>query len=195
MGTSSKYPGPRGGSWKGANQQLGRWVSSLGRQPTASAVSGPPANRATEVAVQKSNDKARELADLYRAALASELSANPAAFGLRDALLTAGTKLVGTLESLPSGTAFWFCCDENSAQACADAFTQGFAEQIAGSGGLVADAVVRQAAVACAQELLNAQGPLQEAVRQGVAIPGAGLAGDLFCRFSSSSLRKSWRGL
>ena len=43
------------------------------------------------------------------------------------------------------------------------------------------DAVVRQAAVACAQVLLNAPGPLQEAVRDGKPIQGTGITGELFC--------------
>ena len=64
--------------------------------------------------------------------------------GLREALLTAGSRLVDTLESLRSGVPGWLDGGEDSAQAREDAFVRGFAGQVAGSGGLVSDAVVRQ---------------------------------------------------
>jgi hypothetical protein len=130
---------------------------------------------------RKSDETARELADQYRAALAAELDGDPAAFGLRDALRTAGTRLVDTLESLRAGIPGWADGDEDSAQAREDGFIRGFAGQVAGSGGLVSDAVVRQAAVACAQALLDAPGPLRDVVRLGKPIEGTGISGELFC--------------
>jgi hypothetical protein len=156
-------------------------VSNLDRMAVAPASGDTHANAPAEELSRKTNEKARDLADRYRAALAAELRGDPAAFGLRDALRTAGTRLVDTLESLRTGTAGWFSCEEESAQAREDEFIRGFADQVAGSGGLVTDAVVRQAAVACAQALLDTPGPLQEAVRDGKPIQGAGITGELFC--------------
>ncbi len=181
MGTSRKYPGPRGGCWTAANNRLGRWVSTLDQDAAGTAGGGARVRDTAEGLSRKDNETAREIADRYRAALAAELSGDPAAFGLRDALQTAGTRLVDTLESLRTGTAGWFPYREEPTQAREDAFIRGFADQVAGSGGLVTDAVVRQAAVACAQELLKAPGPLQEAVRDGRPIQGTGITGELFC--------------
>ena len=181
MGTSRNYPGPRGGRWTAANTRLGIWVSNLDRKATPLDDGDAQMTAATEKLSQKSDEKARDLADRYRAALAAELGGDPTAFGLRAALRTAGTRLVDKLESLRTGTAGWFSCEEESAQAREDAFIRGFAEQVAGSGGLVTDTVVRKAAVACAQVLLNTPGPLREAIRDGKPIQGAGVTGELFC--------------
>ena len=181
MGTSSKYPGPRGGPWTGANSRLGHWVSNLDRKAATAVGSGGQANATAEALSQEDNEKARELASRYRAALAAELKDDPAAFGLRDALRTAGTRLVDTLEALRTGTAEWLPCGEEPAQAREDAFIRGFTNHVTGSGGLVTDTVVRRAAAACAQELLKAPSPLREAVRDGKPIQGTGITGDLFC--------------
>jgi hypothetical protein len=156
-------------------------MGNLNRKGTETAVNDAHPSGADDDPTQKSNATAPELADLYRAALAAELSDDPAAFGLRDALWTAGTRLVDTLESLRAGSAGWFSCDEDPLQAREDAFVRGFAAQVAGSGGLVTDTVVRQAAVACAQELLNTPSALQKAVREGIPIQGTSIPGDLFC--------------
>jgi hypothetical protein len=181
MGTSRKYPGPRGGHWTAANNRLGRWVSSLDQNATLAAEGTSPARAAAEELNRKSSETAREIADRYRAALAAELSEDPAAFGLRDALQTTGARLVDTLESLRTGDAGWLSCEEESPEAREDVFVRGFADQVAGSGGLVTDAVVRQAVVTCAQELLKVPGPLQEAIRAGKPIQDIGIADDLFC--------------
>lgn len=178
MGTSSKYPGPRGGRWANANQRLGIWMSDLDRRAAVIAVS---ATDGDEVLARETSQTTRELADLYRAALAAELEDNPAAFGVRDTFQAAGMRLVDALESLRAGAAGWLAYDGDSAQAREDAFICGFAGQVAGSGGMVTDTAVRQAAVACVQELLNKPGPLQEAVREGKPIGGGGISDELFC--------------
>jgi len=181
MGTSRNYPGPRGGQWTAANSRLGIWVWNLDRKAPTLAGGDAHASAAAEELSQKTDEKARDLADRYRAALAAELGGDPAAFGLRDGLRAAGTRLVDTLESLRTGTAGWFCCEEESAREREDAFVRGFAGQVAGSGGLVTDTVVRQAAVACAQVLLKEPGLLQGAIRNGKPIQGTGITGELFC--------------
>jgi hypothetical protein len=181
MGTSRKYPGPRGGRWTEANQRLGIWVSNLDRKAAMTAGGAADGSGETEGLARKNDQTARELADRYRAALAAELDGDTAAFGLREALLTAGSRLVDTLESLRSGVPGWLDGGEDSAQAREDAFVRGFVGQVAGSGGLVSDAVVRQAAVACAQALLDTPGPLQDVIRLGKHIEGGGISGELFC--------------
>jgi hypothetical protein len=156
-------------------------VINLERKAAMTAGGAADGSGEAEGLARKSDQTARELADRYRAALAAELDGDPAAFGLREALLTAGSRLVDTLESLRSGVPGWLDGGEDSAQAREDAFVRGFAGQVAGSGGLVSDAVVRQAAVACAQALLNTPGPLQDAIRLGKPIEGTGISGELFC--------------
>jgi hypothetical protein len=172
MGTSSKYPGPSGGQWANANRRLGIWMSNLDRKAAADA---------DEVLVRKANHTTRELADLYRSALAADLGNDPAAFGVRETFQAAGARLVGALESLRAGAAGWVAFDGGSAQAREEAFICGFAGQVAGSGAMVTDTAVRQAAVACAQELLNKPGPLQEAVQEGKPIRGGSISDELFC--------------
>jgi hypothetical protein len=130
---------------------------------------------------EQASHTARELADRYRMALAAELSEDPTAFGVRDSFQAAGTRLVDTLGSLQTGTAGWLALGGDSEQARREAFIRSFTGQVAGPGGLVIDAVVRQAAAACAQELLNVQGPLQEAITEGKPIQGSGISGELFC--------------
>jgi hypothetical protein len=181
MGTSTKYPGPRGGRWKAANLRLGCWVGSIERSAAREAGGDGHGSGPTEKLIWKVDDKARELADQYRGALAATLSDDPAAFGLRNALRSGGNRLVDTLESLRTGTAGWCSGQEDSVHAREEAFVRGFVEQVAGSGSLVVDAVIRQAAVSCAQELLDAPGPLREAVRDGTTVQGARISGELFC--------------
>jgi hypothetical protein len=181
MGTSSKYPGPRGGQWTEANLRLGIWVSNIERKTAMTVGSAADRSGDAEGVTRKSDQTARELADRYRAALAAELVGDPAAFGLRDALRTAGSRLVDTLESLRAGEPGWLNAEEKSAQAREDAFVRGFASQVAGSGGLVCDAAVRRAAVASAQAILKTPGPLQDAIRLGKPIEGAWISDELFC--------------
>jgi hypothetical protein len=181
MGTSRKYPGPRGGRWTAANNRLGRWVSGLDQNATAATGRNASTRGAAQQLSRESSETARDIADRYRAALAAELTEDPAAFGLRDALQIAGARLVDTLESLRTGDAGWLSCEEEPQDAREDAFVRDFAGQVAGSGGLVTDAIVRQAAVTCAQELLNMPGPLQEAIRAGRPIQGTGIVGEVFC--------------
>jgi len=181
MGTSTKYPGPRGGQWKAANQRLGAWVSSIDRSAARSADGNGKVSVSIERLIQESDERAQELADQYRAALTAVVGDDPSAFGLRDRLRAGGDRLVDTLDSLLAGTAGWFSGKEDSAQVREEAFIRGFADQVAGPGGLVADTMVRQAAVACARELLDESGPLQEAVTEGKPLLGARISGDLFC--------------
>jgi hypothetical protein len=184
MGTSTKYPGPSGGAWTTANRRLGRWVSNIDRSAAENVeINGndghglvPP-----ERLAQESDKEARELADQYRDALAETLRRDPAAFGLRDALRIGGSRLADTLESLRTAATDWFCEGEGSAQAREEAFVRRFTEEVAGFGGLVADAAIRRAAVSCAQTLLKDSGPLRDAVMEGKPVQGAGISRELFC--------------
>ena len=169
MGTSTKYPGPRGGRWKTANQRLGSWVSSIDRSVRAAADTGGGLVSAGTL-IQGTDEKAQELANEYRAALAAAVCQDPSAFGLRDRLLASGSRLVDTLEALRAGTADWFPLEAGSPEARQAGFVRAFTQRVAGSGGLVADAAVRKAAVSCAQELLSGSAQLQQAIRSGTHI-------------------------
>jgi hypothetical protein len=144
--------------------------------------------------IQETDEKAQELANEYRAALAAAVCEDPSAFGLRDRLLASGSRLVDTLEALRAGTADWFPLAAGSPEARQAAFVQAFTQHVAGSGGLVADAAVRRAAVSCAQELLSGSAELQQAIRSGEPMPGAGFSGELFCLIFQLFFKKSLAG-
>lgn len=172
---------------------LGSWVSSIDRSARAAADTGGGLVSSGAL-IEGSNEKAQELAKEYRAALAAVVSQDPSAFGLRDRLLTSGSQLVDTLETIRVGTADWFPVEAGSPEDRQAAFVRAFAQHVAGSGGLVADAAIRKAAVACAQELLNGSAQLQQAIRSGERIPRAGFPGELFCLIFQLFFKKSLAG-
>ena len=97
---------------------------------------------------------ARDIARQYLDALAGTLRDDPDAFGLRKAMLGAGGRLVGILDSLRSGSADWFPPAGDEEEDRLATFLGRFVENVAGTSGLIADAAIREAAVTCGEELL-----------------------------------------
>jgi hypothetical protein len=124
---------------------------------------------------------AQDIAGQYLDALAGTLRDDPDAFGLRDAMLNAGGRLVGTLDSLCVGGAEWFPSAGGDAGDREAAFLGKLVADVAGPGGLIADAAIRRAAAACGEELLSAPGPVRDAVMDGKAASGPAISGELFC--------------
>jgi hypothetical protein len=124
---------------------------------------------------------AKRIAVKYLDALASEVRNDPDAFMLQETLQRAGARLVHTLESLRYGQPDWFRHTEVEAERRESLFLEGFVRQVAGTGGLVADAMARQAAASCGERLLGSDGPLLRAVREAPATDSAYLSDELFC--------------
>lgn len=158
MGTSGQRDGPRGGKWAAAASIYTRWQRS--EQP--------------ETTVKRPGQALRD-------ALADEVHRDPTSFDLRPAMQAAGLRLVEVVQELRTGGAADLGLGEGvPPDLRVDAFIAGIAGRVAGTGSLYADALVRQAAVACAEDLLAGDAQLLSAVRAGAtgALP---IAGDLFC--------------
>jgi len=158
VGTSGQRDGPRGGKWASAANIYTRWQRS---------------------------DQAEETVErpgrALRDALAEEVRRDPDSFELRPAMQAAGLRLVEVVQELRTGGAEGFAPGGGvPPEQRVDVFIAGIAERVAGSGSLYADALVRQAAVACAEDLLARDPQLLSAVRAGVS-GGLPIAGDLFC--------------
>jgi hypothetical protein len=166
----------RGNDLRTANQGLGSWVPSLERRASA-----PEGERVSSSPAQKDEMTARDVAGKYLDALAGTLRDDPDAFWLREAMLDAGRRLVGLLGSLRSGSADWLPLAGDDEGDRVAAFLGRFVQDIAGTGGLIADAAIREAAAACGEEILDAPGPVQDAVKEGKAVTGSVISGELFC--------------
>jgi hypothetical protein len=183
LGTSKSLPGPRGGPWRSANYSLSRWLKGMDSSSSTSSCDGELANREHSPDWGDADDmKAQDIAARFLAALTDALKTDRDAFGLRDSLLGAGSKLVATTESLRTGTAGWFPETTGDAEDRQALFLEAFSRQVAGTGGLVADAVMRRAVTdAVADSLLVMRSPLIDLLEGGKMIDGVPLSDDLFC--------------
>ncbi|MCP2252442.1 hypothetical protein LY13_001181 [Prauserella aidingensis] len=100
MGTSTRYPGPRGGPWIRPRGSLTRSITPL-RQAgsTTQSAARPPrqdVDTAIRTAVRKwqREGKPEEVAEAFVDALRSELRADPTAFDLVEVSARAGRRLV-----------------------------------------------------------------------------------------------------
>jgi len=177
MGTSRSLPGPRGGTWWSANHRLGCWLSSLERGLAARG----PVSGASRATGQSGDDAARDIAGKYLEALACTLRDDREAFGLRGAMLDAGGRLVGALESLRASGPEWLPPVRGDLEERETAFLQTFVYNVAGAGGLITDAAIRQAATACGEQLLIFDGPIRQVISNGESGRGPYISGELFC--------------
>lgn len=159
MGTSTRLPGPSHGGWTGAKGRLSRWTSDA-----ADRADSPPDDEpgpATDVAAQ------------FRQALREALQDDPEGFGLRDAALRGGERLVRVLDELRHRSPS--VLQHLSPSEPADDFVRRFVAEVGGDGRLVVDAVTRRAARQVAERLLAPDGPLTDPTRP------QRLTGELFC--------------
>lgn len=158
MGTSGQRDGPCGGKWAVAANIYTRWQRS--EQP--------------EETVKRPGQALRD-------ALADEVRRDPTSFDLRPTMQAAGLRLVEVMQELRTGGEAALALGEDvSPDRRVDVFIAGIVDRVAGTGSLYADALVRQAAVTCAEDLLARDAQLLAAVRTG-AVGALPIAGDLFC--------------
>jgi hypothetical protein len=175
VGTSSNLPGPRGGVWTGPNQQLGRLLGDLGREAEAQGDGSASSLPAEKIAL-----KTEDIARRYLESLGQTLSDEPDAFGIREAMIDAGRRLVDALDSLHAGLARSPIAGGDPEDQ-ASSFMRTLVAQVAGKGALTTDAVIRKAVATCADNLLSAPGPLQDAILNGQVTKGSLISGELFC--------------
>lgn len=168
MGTSSKYTGPTGRRWSGASSGL----AEPGPNPVVPAPRGGPASPAPMEEVAARGER-------YLAALRDSLRDQPDLFGLRDAFVGAGGRLVDVLAELSVAGPDVFALPTDEPEGSRAAwFVLEFVRAVAADGGLVVDAVVRKAATRCAERILDDPG-MRDAVDN--ATVDARLSGDLLC--------------
>ncbi|MEK8109775.1 hypothetical protein NKG94_45655 [Micromonospora sp. M12] len=86
MGTSTRLPGPKNGSWTAAKGRLGNWT--------------PDATSRRDQLLGHDHQRAEVIAAQYQRALRDALNADPEAFGIRAAAEQAGGRLIELLDGL-----------------------------------------------------------------------------------------------
>ncbi|MFF0234341.1 hypothetical protein [Micromonospora sp. NPDC005254] len=159
MGTSTRLPGPKNGSWTAAKGRLGNWT--------------PDATSRPDQLLTPDQERAEAIAAQYQRALRDALNADPEAFGIRAAAEQAGARLIELLDGL--GRADSPLVRDVAAWGDADEFVRRFVGQVAGDGQLIVDAAVRRAARRVAEHLVMPDGPLADPSRPKP------VSGELFC--------------
>lgn len=159
MGTSTRLPGPKNGSWTAAKGRLGTWTPDATSRPDQ--LLGHDQQRAEAIAAQ------------YQRALRDALNADPEAFGIRAAAEQAGGRLIELLDALGRADPPWV--RDLAAQGDADEFVRRFVGQVGGDGQLVVDAAIRRAARRVVEHLVTQEGPLADPGRPRP------VTGELFC--------------
>lgn len=164
MGTSSRWPGPRGnpgtpaGEWSRIRGRLSSWRPS---QPG-------------------STERLDAIAEDCLTVLHRTLREDPSAFGLQDAACAAGERLTAAMDSLAAGSGTGLDDLDEAGAADADdgdvrtTFLSDFVSAVGGDGGTVTDAAVRRAAAATADRMATHH---PEVLTRG----GSGWSGDLLC--------------
>ncbi|MBB5479515.1 hypothetical protein [Micromonospora parathelypteridis] len=124
-------------------------------------------------------DWAEQVARQYRRALAESIDDDPDMSGLRPAAFRAGNHLVDVLGDLLHGRSRLVDVPGATTAERQDQFVARFVASVGGDGGLVGDAVARRAARRTAEKLLDADSPVDTALRAGDG--SVRLPGDLFC--------------
>lgn len=162
MGTSTRLPGPTHGGWTGAKRRLSEWVPDNDSRPDS--------------LTEDDQRTAEEVATQFRRAVRAALLDDPERFGLRDAALDAGQRLITTLDDLrrPDPPILRDLPGPDSA-ASGDEFVRRFVAEVGGDGRLVVDSVSRRAAREVAERLLDPASPLTDPGRP------QRITGELFC--------------
>ncbi|MFI7427454.1 hypothetical protein ACIBPB_10745 [Micromonospora sp. NPDC049836] len=162
MGTSTRLPGPKRGGWTGAKHRLSEWVPDNDSRPDS--------------LTEDDRRIAEEVAAQFRRALRDALLDDPERFGLRDAALDAGQRLIAVLDGLrrPDPVVLRGLPGPDPA-ASGDEFVRRFVSEVGGDGRLVVDAATRRAAREVAERLVDPAGPLADTARP------KRVTGELFC--------------
>lgn len=181
MGTSTRWPGPKGGAWVGPNRTLGK----VDRQAAGSTPNGTvtadgdalpdDADQAfSDIVVERIGQECYD-------ALSATLRDDPDAYGLQTAVLVTGARLVDTLDELASiGLAALGPLSSDTAEARLVAFAQRFVDRVAGAGSSPANAAVRRTAVLCAKEILK-DPHIRSSVEGGDSTSGTRMSSELLC--------------
>lgn len=181
MGTSTRWPGPKGGAWSGPNRELtnlnrdrpAAGSTDRGREPGDDTADVDPATR---------GNLAAGIARRRWEALGQTLRDSPEAYGLQAASSSSGQRLLQVLERLASeGTAALGPFSGATEEARLADFVQSFTERVAGPGSSPAYSAVRQAAAQCAEQVLNNDPRIRRAVIQCDKTSGIVLSDELFC--------------
>ncbi|MQY24236.1 hypothetical protein [Nocardia macrotermitis] len=173
MGTSTRWPGPKNGVWRGPNiafGKVGKLSSGLGGEtaPFEPAVRVPAAETAVE-------DRLRRAILQCLSALRDLLEADPDAYDLIPTMVRTGNNLLDVLTEISTGTDL--LADSSDDADRRTRFVQVFTERVVGVAAAPADAVARAAAVRSARKLLQ-NSNVAAAIDRGAQVP---LPDDLFC--------------
>ncbi|MFC7550244.1 hypothetical protein [Plantactinospora sp. GCM10030261] len=170
MGTSTGLPTLGGVPWGSARRQLARWD----RVSTGASTTGD------EVTAPAQEDWVEQAAERCRQSLTDALRDDPDDLaGLRPSAVRAGERLVQALGELLDGRSPLVGVPGATAQERQDRFVAEFVNAVAGTGGLVSDAIARRAARRSAEGLLIEESPVTAALRTGSG--GVRISGELFC--------------
>lgn len=194
MGTSTKLPGPVGGSWSASKSALTRSLTKIERTvpapvqaTTASSSQGGGASTAAGETALGQSERWRDVeaprhGEAFLQALESELRADVDAFSLVETSSHAGDRLVGSLETLGrDGPSALGPLTGATAEERVELFLARFVAQTAGEGGALADAVARRAATHAAEVLLDKHAVLRHEVETGTKTARASISDGLFC--------------
>lgn len=179
MGTSTNWRGPRGATWNTLRKSLGRVrvsIAALEKRRAATPEDIPPPRppSSDRLPAQLAEPRAHR----FRTALQQELIADPEAYGIRDAALTGGTRLVDSLSALVDDRNALGPPPPGWPASSSDWFMTAFVDRVAGDDNTIATAVVRRAATTAAERLINA--PEARLGSESTA-RSHGIAMDLFC--------------
>lgn len=180
MGTSTRWPGPKGGAWIAPNRRLGE----LDRQASESTRNENNPKTEDQCAVNDQSTAEIQAAIIAKQcweALAQTLCDDPDAYGLRDAALATGGRLVRVLAELVStGPTALGPLSGDTPDARLVTFVQRFTDRVVGAGSSPVYAAARRAAVDCTDKIL--QDPrIHSAVTEGDPASKLRLSGDLLC--------------
>lgn len=181
MGTSRRWPGPSGGSWRSVNGALTRSLNELARHGSVAVLPSGAGDAGSVLDVGLSSGEVARLGQSYRDALAAELRVTPDCFSLQSAVEQSGRRLVDALEAIDRyGLAGFSPFESDSVEERLDEFVGRFTDQVAQSVGLTVDAVVRRAVADAARYLLDHSPALRRAVETGNK-GAVGIGDELFC--------------
>lgn len=167
MGTSTRWPGPKGGPWTAPNRKLGQ----VGRTVAQSSRIGRGRDAVALAPIEMTDvvaDRTRQIVDECVAALQQTIRADPDTYELRTTMVATGKNLVDALDDLhTTGLARFGPSPDGTAEVQAAVFVNRFVDRVVGVAGTPAGSAARQAATFCGREVLRSEPRLSRAVENG----------------------------